>query len=141
MHATRPQGTAADATERIRQLMRGHTDRKAEAEILGLLAEQSAPDLNDVLEHLDLEALFDDIDDHLWGPQNKTRLLEMLAKERLPDLESPARAAVVDGLQRGWTALSEEERRQRVEWGGGVEERAIRDVFVGTRGAQLTEVK
>lgn len=141
MHATRTLGQATDATERIRRLMKGHTDRKAEAEILALLAEQSAPDLNYVLEHLDLEALFNDVDDHLWGPQNKTRLLEMLGRERLDDLDSPARAAIIDGLQRGWTALTEEERRQRVECGGGIEERAIRDVFVGTSGHQLTEVK
>ena len=87
-------------TRRIQELMRGHTDREEEAEIISLLAEADKTTLNESLNQLELAHLFNDVDDRLIGPDNKTRLLNLLSKDRLNDLEVPARAAIVDGLQR-----------------------------------------
>ena len=95
-------------TRRIQELMRGHTDREEEAEIISLLSDADKVTLNESMNQLELAHLFNDVDDRLIGPDNKTRLLNLLTKDRLDDLEVPARAAIVDGLQRGPTTLSDE---------------------------------
>ena len=61
-------------TRRIQELMRGHTDREEEAEIISLLAEADKTTLNESLNQLELAHLFNDVDDRLIGPDNKTRL-------------------------------------------------------------------
>lgn len=121
--------------------MAGHTTRGEEKEILFLLEEAGADDLNTILDQVVLEDLFNDVDDHFWGPKNKTRLLDMLSRQRLPELKVSSRAGIVDGLQRGPTVLSEEEETDDGLRAGGIEERAIGNIFLGTHGAQLTELK
>jgi len=125
-------------TQRIQTLLKGHTDRKEEAEILSLLEEADSVTLNESLLQLELPELFSSVDDRWVGPDNKTRLLEIFSKDRLSELQVPARSAVVGGLQVGWTRVADGEERPL---GGGVEERAITDIFLGSRGATLTGLK
>src|SRR5690606_24197327 len=56
-----------------------------------------------------------------------SQLLTLLTRERLADLSVPARAALIDALQRGDTDAPAE--------------RAIEAVFLGTHGAALTRLK
>ncbi len=112
---------------RIRELMDDHTDRGEEAEILQLLGDADPARLDWLVRHLDVHDLVEDVDDRLIGPDNRTKLLRLLSKDRLDDLSVPARAAVIDGLQKHRT--------------GGDEERALADVLLGTRGADLTALK
>lgn len=121
--------------------MEGHTDRTEEAEILDLMRGADTFTLNQTLAQLNLGDLFSDVDDHWFGPQNKTALLGLLSSERLGELSISSRAAVVDGLQRGWTSYSESGEQQPEPKSGGVEEKAIRDTLVGTSGRELTSLK
>ncbi|UQA58317.1 phosphatase domain-containing protein [Polyangium aurulentum] len=118
---------ATEKVEAIRALMRGHTGREDERRILALLEQSSAEELSFVLVTLDLRALVGDVDDRLFGPDNRTALLRLLTVTRLGDLDIPARAALVRSLQKGVTS--------------GIFERAVRDVLVGTRGPDLLRLK
>lgn len=123
-----PPPDAADPLVReLEALMDGHTDRDEEARIIELLRTADGPALDAALRRLDLDALLGDVDDHLGGPQHQADLLVLLAKARLAHLSVDARAALVSALQGGSTSEQDE--------------RAIRDVFVGTRGADLTALK
>ncbi len=61
------------------------------------------------------------------APTNRTALLELLTAERLGDLGIPARAALASALQRGRT--------------GSLDEQALRRLWLGTRGADVTRLK
>lgn len=111
--------------EAIDALLRGHTDRDDEARILSLLATDDAIDVT--LQHLDLDRLFADVDDRLFGPDHRQSLRRLLSHTRLNDLSVAARCRLVAALQRGRTCRADEE--------------AIRDVLLGTRGADLTALK
>ncbi|WP_437529611.1 phosphatase domain-containing protein [Sorangium sp. So ce726] len=113
--------------DEIRQRMASHTDRDDERRILEILAGSAAIELDQLLLQLDLPALLGDIDDRLIGPDNRTALLELLTAERLGDLGIPARAALISALQRGRT--------------GSLDERALRRLWLGTRGADVTRLK
>ncbi|WP_437762716.1 phosphatase domain-containing protein [Sorangium sp. So ce281] len=113
--------------DEIRQRMASHTDRDDERRILEILAGSTAVELDQLLLQLDLPALLGDIDDRLIGPDNRTALLDLLTAERLGDLGIPARAALVSALQRGRT--------------GSLDERALRRLWLGTRGADVTRLK
>lgn len=121
----------SDATsnmlDEIRRLMSGHTDRKEEARILEILERTDADQLNDLLQELDLSRLISDIDDRLFGPDNRTALLELLTDNRVNDLEAESRAAIVSALQKGRT--------------GKLDEKGIRNILVNSQGAGLTELK
>lgn len=110
----------------IRGLLRDHTDRSEEGRILDILRNADAEALNQLLQGLDLNALFEAVDDRLLGPDHRAELFALLAG-RLGDLAIPTRVAIVDGLQRGHTARQQE----------GL----IRDVIRGTRGAELSALK
>jgi hypothetical protein len=125
-------------SRRISELMKGHTDREEEAEIISLLSSTDAVTLNQSLNELDLAHLFNDVDDRIVGPDNKTRLLNLLSQERLDEIQVPARASIVDGLQRGPTTLSDQDEKPLA---GGVEEQAITNIFLGTNGEALTGLK
>lgn len=112
---------------RIHSLLVGHTDRRDEAEILGLLRCAEPLELDHVVTRIDLGWLISGVDDRLLGPDNRTALLSLLCEERLADLSARARAALIGALQRGRTSSADE--------------RAIRRIFLGTRGAMLTELK
>ncbi|XYH97805.1 phosphatase domain-containing protein [Sorangium sp. So ce1128] len=113
--------------DEIRQRLASHTDRQDERRILEILAGATATELDQLLIELDLRALLGDVDDRLMGPDNRTALLELLTAERLGDLGIPARAALASALQRGRT--------------GGLDEQALRRIWLGTRGADVTRLK
>ncbi|WP_437733992.1 phosphatase domain-containing protein [Sorangium sp. So ce1335] len=113
--------------DEIRQRMAAHTDRHDERRILEILAGAAAVELDEMLLQIDLRALLGDVDDRLFGPDNRTALLDLLTGDRLGDLGIPARAALAAALQRGRT--------------GRVEEQALRRIWLGTRGADLTRLK
>ncbi|WP_437622413.1 phosphatase domain-containing protein [Sorangium sp. So ce1151] len=113
--------------DEIRQRLRSHTDRQDERRILEILAGATAAELDQLLLELDLRALLGDVDDRLMGPDNRTALLELLTAERLGDLGIPARAALASALQRGRT--------------GRLDEQALRRIWLGTRGADVTRLK
>ncbi|QSQ26577.1 DUF2183 domain-containing protein [Pyxidicoccus parkwayensis] len=118
---------ATKKLETLRNLMAGHTDRDEERRILGLLTGASAAELNFLLSNVDLEALLEDVDDRIIGPDNRTALLELLCVRRASELSIPSRASLVTALQVGAT-LEDAERR-------------IRDVFLGLHGRELTAFK
>src|SRR5690606_29985050 len=64
---------------------------------------------------------------HLFGPNNKQKLRDLLCKQRVGDLGPEARAALVTALQRGRTCRQDEE--------------AILALFVASRGLSLTALK
>ncbi|WP_438006890.1 phosphatase domain-containing protein [Sorangium sp. So ce321] len=113
--------------DEIRQRLLSHTDRQDERRILEILAGATAAELDQLLLELDLRALLGDVDDRLMGPDNRTALLELLTAERLGDLGIPARAALASALQRGRT--------------GRLDEQALRRIWLGTRGADVTRLK
>lgn len=122
-----PPPTGAAVLDEVKKLMDGHTDRTEEERILELLRTCAPDALEHLVRHVDVAALLGDVDDHLGGPYHRTALLALLARARLDALSIAARAELVTALQVGST--SEED------------ERAIRDVFLGTRGADLSALK
>ena len=107
-------------------LLRGHTDRREEAQVLDLLRQASAPTLDKVLRELDAAQLFRSIDDHLFGPQHRTALRDLLV-ERLGELSIEAQANLAYGLQAGHTDHADET--------------AISAIFHARHGVELTHLK
>ncbi|AUX48777.1 hypothetical protein SOCE26_103180 [Sorangium cellulosum] len=122
-----PVPSALPKLDEIRRRMASHTDRNDERRILEILAGSTAVELDHLLLQLDLRALLSDVDDRLFGPDNRAALLDLLTVERLGDLGIPARAALAAALQRGRT--------------GRRDEQALRRIVLGTRGAELTRLK
>ena len=120
-------GDVEPKVARIQELLAGVTDRADEAAILDLLESASAPELELVLARVGAVRLLDDLDDRVIGPDNGARLLKLLCEDRLADLSIRTRAALVSALQAGRTCARDED--------------AIRRIFLGTRGAALTELK
>ncbi|MEW6277547.1 MAG: hypothetical protein AB1758_02910, partial [Candidatus Eremiobacterota bacterium] len=118
---------AHEITAEIERLLRGHTSRGDEKRILELLRGATREDLNAVLQEVNVGRLVSDVDNHCLGPRNRTALLKLLSSDRLAELTVATRACVIDGLQKGKTHADDE--------------RAIRDIFLDTRGAELTELK
>ena len=119
---------AVDAkVKAIEGLLAGHTDRIEEAQILDLLRGALPRELDHLLGRLSLTRLFSSVDDRVVGPDNLTALLQLLCEERLADLSIPTRATLIFALQRGRTS--------------SVDEGAIGRVLLGTRGAELTDLK
>jgi hypothetical protein len=114
----------------LRGLMQGMTDRGEEKQILEMFSSFSPGELNQLLTRLprnELHSLMGDMDNHLFGPKNHDAFLGLLSKERLGDLSIDSRAKVIDALQFHRTDSKAEE--------------AMRDIFVGTKGAALTALK
>ena len=118
----------ADAIRQaIEELIEGPTGRREEAKILELLGGASAPVLNQVLLQLDQQALTSSLDDRLLGPDNRSALFNLLTEQRLTDLGVETRLRLVNTLQKGPTR--------------GLEEEALRNIFVGSKGSDLTALK
>lgn len=111
----------------IGELLRGATRRTDEARILSLCGAASDARLDEALAVLNLSRLFGDVDDRWFGPDNREALVSLLTRERVAGLSVAVRARLVAALQKGRT--------------GSRDERAIRDVFVATRGVELTALK
>lgn len=110
----------------LASLMQGREGRREEAAILELLRDMEAAELDEVIADVDADALFRGVDDHLVGPDNHTALRTLLMG-RLADLGTKARANLAYGLQAGRTDAADEA--------------AIRDVFLASRGEELTRLK
>ncbi|MDC0749675.1 phosphatase domain-containing protein [Polyangium mundeleinium] len=120
--------TAADATiATIERLLARHTDRTEEARILDLLRDARPRELDHLLGRLPLQRLVSSIDDRVVGPDNRTALFRLLCEERLGDLSISTRAALIFALQRGRTDTADET--------------ALGRILLGTRGAELTDLK
>jgi hypothetical protein len=113
--------------EQLRALMAGHTDRQEERRILDLLSGATAAELNHLLLNVDLDALLDDVDDRVGGPDNYTALVNLLCVQRANALGLPLRAALVSAFQKGHTHRHAEQM--------------LRALFLGLRGRELTEFK
>ena len=119
-----------DALREIESLADGHTSRQEERRILEIFRGMTAATLDAALAAMsprELHELASDMDDRAFGPDNEQAFLDLFAKDRLADLSVGSRAKVVLGLQEDRTTTQEE--------------RAIRDVFLGTRGRDLTALK
>jgi uncharacterized protein DUF2183 len=113
----------------IKKLQEGHTDRSEEAKIIGLMHDAKAPELNYMISRLNMADLISDIDDRgIFGPNNRTAFLQMLTRDRLGDLSVSSRASLLDGLQRSDTDDDPEKK-------------AVLNLFLGTHGADLTDLK
>jgi hypothetical protein len=114
--------------DEVAELLRGHTDRKDEEAILALLRAADAAELDAwLVGGVDVNELVSDMDDRLFGPDNREALYGLLARERVSDLSVAARALIIAAAQRGRTSSSDE--------------RAIVDLMLATKGAALTELK
>lgn len=111
----------------ISRLANGHTDRKEEGKILDIFRSANAKELNYLVTKLNMHELLEDVDDRLIGPDNRTALVTMLTKERIGDLSVGARVSLINAFQAGGT--------------DGLEEKGIRDVFLATKGKDLTALK
>jgi hypothetical protein len=118
---------ATKKLETLRTLMAGHTDRAEERRILDLLTGATAAELNFLLANVDLRALLCSVDDRAVGPDHRTALLDLLCGKRAAELSLPLRASLVTALQMGGTPA--------------LFERAIRDLFLGLHGRELTAFK
>lgn len=114
----------------ISELMKGQTDRNEEKLILNIFKDSTAAELNELMGAMpppDFHKLVGDIDNRLIGPDNRTAFLNMLSKERLTHLTVENRAKLIGALQH--------HRTDRLD------EITARDVFLGTKGADLTKLK
>ena len=117
----------ADATiKAVQALLRGHTDRREEHQVLELLRTASGPELDHLLAETDGFQLIKSLDDHLFGPANRTAVRDFLVSH-LDDLGIQARANLAYGLQAGLSSHADAA--------------AVRAIFLATRGEDLTRLK
>ena len=114
----------------IRSLMAGHTDRTEEARILSIFRDAPAGELNQLMAGFsrdEFHELTEDIDDRLFGPDNRTAFLQLMSQDRVGDLSVDSKAKFIHALQVGAT--------------DGGEEKAIGAMLLGTKGNSLTALK
>lgn len=116
------------ATVLFRELVRGHTTVDDEERLLQLLADADAHQLNEYLADAEItDELVSSVDNHLGGRRHRSRLLQLLAGQRLGELSVAAKASLVHALQSGTTSRESEE--------------AIRDIVLAQQGMDLTLLK
>jgi hypothetical protein len=103
------------------------TGSDAEAHVLRILRDVPEGELDDVLAPLDLDAVVGDIDDHVWGPDHRTELLELLLGRRRAELSLQTVAEIVAALHHGPTPRLHQE--------------AIVDVLTDYEGADFHDLK
>ncbi len=118
---------AADIAAEISALAAGELELPAQRRVLALLRQAPGAVLNDVLARIPLGRVIDGMSQWFVGRDHKEQLLRLVSVERLPELTVATRALVIGALQTGSTSHDEE--------------LAIRDIVLGTRGADLTELK
>lgn len=114
----------------IRSLLNGHTDRKEETQLLELFKGVNKGELNQLINGLSRQELHEvtsDMNDRLFGPDNKTAFLNVLTRDRVQDLTVESRAKLVQALQINST--------------DGKEEKAITALFLATKGEGLSALK
>ena len=128
---TPTRGTALQTKlSEIRSMMAGHTDRKEEARILTIFREAPAGELNQLLAGLngdEFHELTEDMDNRLIGPDSRSAFLNLFSKERVGELTVDSKAKFIQALQRNAT--------------GKLEEKAIGQVILATKGEPLTALK
>ncbi|MEL4505759.1 phosphatase domain-containing protein [Luteococcus sp. H138] len=110
-----------------RELLAHRTGEQDENRILGLIESLEPHELNELLTEQGAERLFSAMDDRIFGADNRSALLELVAQRRAGDLELHARAAVIHALQTGRTSDDEEAR--------------IADLLCAVHGDELTHLK
>ena len=116
--------------EQVKQLQHGFTGRGDEKKIIELFRNAPADELNQLVDRLqqhEFHELIDDLNDRWIGPDYRTEFLQLLSSERLGELTVDSRAKVIATLQYHETT--------------GLDEQAIRNIFVGTHGAELSTLK
>ncbi|HSN43667.1 MAG TPA: phosphatase domain-containing protein [Propionibacteriaceae bacterium] len=116
-----------EALPLLQALMRGDTDASDESRIIDLLRAAPDDDLNALIGGVDVDALFSDVDDRAFGPDNRTVLLTLLGQERRDALTVANQARVIHALQTGRTDRAVEE--------------VIADALCSRRGLELTALK
>lgn len=115
-------------SQELTELLEGWTRRGEEDAVLRLLRETPAGELDALLGEVDLGQLVRSLDDRdRLGPEHRTALLDLLCRERRAELSLERLADLVHILHDGHTPASHE--------------RAVRDIFVSFRGAQLGTFK
>lgn len=117
----------AETNNLLTAILDGPTDADQEEQIITLLRDASADELNELLAGIDVDRLFSSIDNRLLGPDRRTELTQLLTRDRVAELDLSSLAAVVFALQSGRT--------------GPAAEAAIRDLMLSQRGAALTALK
>ncbi|WP_122260748.1 hypothetical protein [Ornithinimicrobium cerasi] len=74
------------------------TGADAERQVIEILREAPPAELDAVLGDLDLDGVIGDIDDHVWGPDHRTELVDLLLHQRRGDLSTTSLATVVGAL-------------------------------------------
>ncbi|MDP1823268.1 MAG: hypothetical protein Q8L48_08505 [Archangium sp.] len=128
---TPTRGTALQSKlSELRSMMAGHTDRKEEARILTIFHEASPGELNQLVAGLtadEFHELTEDMDNRIIGPDSRTAFLNLFSKERVGELTVESKTKFIQALQRGST--------------GRLEEKAIGQVILATKGEPLTALK
>jgi hypothetical protein len=104
----------------------------AEDQIVSILSEANADELNLILgdDNFELALILYKVKDHWVSKRyHRTKLLELLAKERIHDLNIRSRATLVDGIQR--LKLSAHPKLEQF----------VKHIFCETRGDELSELK
>jgi len=138
MEARQAPAPANQKVAELRALIAGDIDRPEEAKILTLVRGATPAELDLMMKSVDVTKLVHGMEDHWlslkstfafiqFGPKSRSDLVRLLSEGRLADLSPESRAHVVRALQVGFT-----DRR---------EEKAIKNIFVNTRGRDLTALK
>ncbi|OLT23675.1 hypothetical protein BJF81_10010 [Ornithinimicrobium sp. CNJ-824] len=103
------------------------TGRDAEVQVLRILRDVPAGELDAVLAPLDLDEVVGDIDNHVWGPDHRTELLELLLVRRREELSLQTVAEILAALHHGPTPRPHQE--------------AIVDVLTDCEGTDFHDLK
>lgn len=85
------------------------TDAEAEAQVIEILRSAPPEELDDVLADLDVDDLIGDVDNHVWGPDNRTQLMTLLLRERRDALSPESLAVLLAALHVGPTPRTHQE--------------------------------
>lgn len=103
------------------------TGTDEERQVIAILRGTPPEELDAVLADLDLDAVVGDIDNHVWGPDHRTELLELLLHERRGALSTASLAGLIGALHSGATPRHHQE--------------AIADVLLSLSGAVFHDLK
>ncbi|MDO5738728.1 MAG: hypothetical protein Q4P07_01105, partial [Ornithinimicrobium sp.] len=103
------------------------TGAGAEAQVITVLREVPADQLDAVLVDLDIDALIGEVDDRRWGPDHRTALLDLLLRQRIDALSTQSIADIIAALHSGPTPRSHQQ--------------AIVDVLTSRTGSAFHDLK
>jgi len=112
---------------KTRDLTGGRVRREQGRVLLELIASLPGASLDSLLRAVDLPHIVTSLQDRIRGPNQRTELIDLLVRQRLPELGVQVRAALLRALQLGPS--------------GALAERAIRDILLATSARELTDLK